>query len=132
MGSHSYHLKTRTFAFDSTSNHRRQCFRSLYQFTLCLESIDDDTGQRDMVLEVISPDSIEDMSVSGTESRYSHAFEDDRQWDSVSKIMGLSKDETVKCTHHFESRICLERSVSSQAIVSYVASVYIHEVELSK
>merc|ERR1712083_744641 len=109
MGMHSYHLESRQFVYDRNSNHHRQCWKSMYEFELCLEPETDDGGYADMILDAIPPD-----QGNGTvfaAPAHSHAFLDNTQWDEVTVIEHDhdQMDVVTKCTHEFEARICLER-----------------------
>ena len=121
---HCYHLESRQFVYDPDSNHRRQCWTSIYEFELCLE-MEDREDRPDIVLQAIPP------SNGGTLATYS--FADDLQWDEVNVIEDNTNEHVIaKCTHAFAARICLEEtaSISEPQIVAYVVRVYIEHADL--
>ena len=121
---HCYHLRARQFVYDQDSNHRRQCWDSMYEFELCLETEDHD-GRPDMILETVPFGDV----LGGIS--HSRSFLDDTQWDEVNALNDDSNENTItKCCHAFAARICLDGTSTNRNksfVMSYTVTVYHHQ-----
>merc|ERR1712013_41415 len=120
----SYHLKTTRFEYDTESNHRRQCLRSMHEFEVCLERVGEE-AEGDVEMELTKG--------KGIKFPAQHfVFSEDGEWDEVTRRrQSQSECESVmKCVHAFEAKICIERMKSdSNDAFEFVVSVMIQQTD---
>ena len=109
-----HHLQTRRFIYDFDTNHRRQCWDSLYELQLCLQ-LEDDQMQMNIVSE------------HAEKSERSRTFQFSKDSDWIAVTIANNDAETIrKCTSVFDAKICLQLRMSV-----YTAIVFTYSPEIS-
>ena len=132
----NYHLRLDSFIYDFDSNHNKQCWKYLYEFSLCFEpqhnDDNDDNEEYDMLIEISKSRKIV------FPSKFIR-FNNDLEWDEINLIHNTEENRKIitKCIHIFDAKICIEcrkeiNDLNDNLPLSYIANVLIHDDQLSQ